>query len=107
MGIERFFKSINSIYSNEIIRNINVNNNITHFYFDFNSIIHKVSNNIVNKLNDLLLYSLIYKYSDKSYMDKDILVAEYAQANKFFEFEFTVQNFYENIKIKTNGDEIF
>ena len=98
MGIERFFKSINSIYSNEIIRNINVNNNITHFYFDFNSIIHKVSNNIANKLNDLLLYSLIYKYSDKSYMDKDILVTEYAHTNKFFEFEFTVQNFYENVK---------
>jgi 5'-3' exonuclease len=55
MGIERFFKSINSLYANQIIKPIYNNNTVTHFYFDFNSVIHKVSAKVANQLNDLLL----------------------------------------------------
>ena len=98
MGIERFFKSINSLYSNKFIKPIYKNDSITHLYFDFNSIIHKVSNNIINHLNDLLLYSLIYKYSDKSGMNKDIVLEEFNKINKIYNFNYTVENFYQNTK---------
>ena len=105
MGIERFFKSINNIYSNQIIKPINKNNNITHIYFDFNSVIHKISSRIINHLNDLLLYSLVYKYSSQSGMNIDILEDEYTKINKFYNFNYNIQEFYENLK-NINVNEI-
>jgi len=104
MGIERFFKSINSLYSNKFIKPIYKNDTITHLYFDFNSVIHKISANICNHLNDLLLYSLIYKYSDQSGMNPDIVSEEFNTINKIYNFNYTVQNFYQNIsKINLNN----
>jgi len=94
MGIERFFKSINSIYSNKIIKPIHQNNSITHFYFDFNSMIHKNSSKVINHLNDLLLYSLIYKYAYQSGMDKDIILDEYNTINKIYNFNISIDKFY-------------
>ena len=104
MGIERFFKSINSLYSNKFIKPIYKNDSITHLYFDFNSVIHKISANITNHINDLLLYSLIYKYSDQSGMNPDIVTEEFNNINKIYNFNYTVQNFHENInKINLNN----
>ena len=104
MGIERFFKSINSLYSNKFIKQIYKNDSITHLYFDFNSIIHKVSNNIVNDINNLLLYSLIYKYCDKSGMNQDIVIEEFNSINTIYNFSFTIENFHQNIaKINLNN----
>ena len=104
MGIERFFKSINSLYSNKFIKPIYKNDSITHLYFDFNSVIHKISANICNHLNDLLLYSLIYKYSEKSGMNQDIVTEEFNTINKIYNFNYTVQNFHQNItKINLNN----
>jgi len=103
MGIERFFKSINSLYSNQIIKPIYINKNITYFYFDFNSVIHKISNNVVNHLNDLLLFSLIYKYADQSFMDKDLIREEYDKVNSIYKLDYKIDNYYNNIKnIKIN-----
>jgi len=104
MGIERFFKSINSLYSNKIIKPIHQNNSITHFYFDFNSVIHKNSQKVINHFNDLLLYSLIYKYSEQSGMDKDIVLDEYNSIIKNYNIKYTVDNFYLNIhKVDINN----
>jgi hypothetical protein len=98
MGIERFFKSINSLYANQIIKPIYINRNITHFYFDFNSVIHKVSANVTNHLNDMLMFSLIYKYSNESYMDKELCTDEYNKINKIYNIDFDINNFYKNTK---------
>jgi len=106
MGIERFFKSINSLYSNTIITPIHQNNSITHFYFDFNSMIHKNSNKVINHLNDLLLYSLIYKYSEQSGMDKDIIINEYNNINKNYHIKYTIDTFNTNIKNINSNDII-
>ena len=106
MGIERFFKSINSLNvdSNKFIKPIYKNDSITHLYFDFNSVIHKVSANICNHLNDLLLYSLIYKYSEQSGMNQDIVTEEFNTINKIYNFNYTVVNFHQNItKININN----
>ena len=84
MGIERFFKSINSLYSNKIIKPIYQNNSITHFYFDFNSMIHKNSQKVINHLNDLLLDSLIYKYSEQSGMAEDIVLDDFNDIIKLY-----------------------
>ena len=97
MGIERFFKSINSLYSNKIIKPIYQNNSITHFYFDFNSIIHKNSNNVINHLNDLLLDSLIYKYSNQSGMDKDIVLDDFNDINKLYKLNIKIESFYKEL----------
>jgi len=103
MGIERFFKSINSLYANEIIKPLYKNNNITQFYFDFNSVIHKVSNTIVNHLNDMLLYSLVYRHLAESGMDPDLLIDEYKSINKIYELNYTIEEFYKYTKaIKLN-----
>jgi len=91
MGIERFFKSINSLYANEIIKPHYKNNNITQFYFDFNSMIHKISNTVCEHINDLLVYSLIYKYSNKSGMDKDLLIDEFNKINKIYKFKYAIE----------------
>jgi 5'-3' exonuclease len=118
MGIERFFKSINSLYKNQFIKPIYKDENITHFYFDFNSIIHKVSANVVSDLNDLLLLSLIYKYSNFNGMDKDMLVDDYNDIikNKNYDIlkQYKINDFYKNtefIKYKLLNhiiyDEIF
>jgi len=98
MGIERFFKSINSLYANEIIKPHYKNNNITQFYFDFNSMIHKISNTVCEHINDLLVYSLIYKYSNKSGMDKDLLIDEFNKINKIYKFKYAIEEFYKRIK---------
>jgi hypothetical protein len=104
MGIERFFKSINSLYSNKFIKPIYKNDSITHLYFDFNSVIHKVSNNIVNDINNLLLYSLIYKYCGQSGMNEDIVIEEFNSIHKLYNFEWKIENFYQNIaKINLNN----
>ena len=84
MGIERFFKSINSLYKNQFIKPIYKDNQITHFYFDFNSMIHKNSQKVINELNDILLDSLIYKYSEQSGMDKDIVIDDFNEINKLY-----------------------
>ena len=107
MGIERFFKSINSLYSNQIIKPLYVNNNITQFYFDFNSMIHKISNTVTENINDLLLYSLIYKYSDESGMNQDLLLDEYNSINKIYKFKYTIDEFYKHIKEINLYDIIF
>jgi len=96
MGIERFFKSINSLYSNKIIKPIYQNNSITHFYFDFNSMIHKNSQKVINELNDLLLDSLIYKYSEQSGMDKDIVIDDFNEINKLYNINIGIDSFYKN-----------
>ena len=98
MGIERFFKSINSLYANQIIKPIYNNNTVTHFYFDFNSVIHKVSAKVTNQLNDLLLYSLVYKYADKSGMNHDIVIDEYNKINSIYKFKYSINDFYLHIK---------
>jgi len=98
MGIERFFKSINSLYKNQFIKPIYENDKISHFYFDFNSIIHKVSSNIINDLNNLLLYSLIYKYSDYNGIDKDMLLSDYDDIIKRYNFKYKINDFYKNIQ---------
>jgi len=98
MGIERFFKSINSIYANEIIKPHYKNNNITQFYFDFNSMIHKISNTVTEEINDLLMYSLINKYSNQSGMDKDLLIDEFSKINKKYNFKYTIGEFYKHVK---------
>jgi 5'-3' exonuclease len=98
MGIERFFKSINSLYSNEIIKPLYKNNNITQFYFDFNSIIHKISNTVTEHINDLLLYSLINKYANESGMNQDLLLDEFNLINKIYKFKYSIAEFYKHIK---------
>jgi hypothetical protein len=98
MGIERFFKSINSLYKNQFIKSIYKNDKISHFYFDFNSVIHKVSSNIINDLNNLLLYSLIYKYSDYNGIDKDMLLSDYDDIIKRYNFKYKINDFYKNIQ---------
>ena len=98
MGIERFFKSINSLYANEIIKSHYKNNNITQFYFDFNSMIHKISNTVTEHINDLLLYSLIYKYSEESGMNQDLLLDEFNIINMIYKFKYSIVDFYKHIK---------
>ena len=98
MGIERFFKSINSLYANEIIKPHYKNNNITQFYFDFNSMIHKISNTVTEHINDLLLYSLIYKYSEESGMNQDLLLDEFNIINMIYKFKYSIVDFYKHIK---------
>jgi len=98
MGIERFFKSINSLYANEIIKPHYKNNNITQFYFDFNSMIHKISNTVTEHINDLLLYSLIYKYSEESSMNQDLLLDEFNIINMIYKFKYSIVDFYKHIK---------
>jgi 5'-3' exonuclease len=101
MGIERFFKSINSLYKNQFIKPIYKDAEITHFYFDFNSIIHKVSANVISDLNDLLLLSLIYKYSNFNSMDKDMLTDDYNDIikNKKYDIlkQYKINDFYKNV----------
>ena len=99
MGIERFFKSINSLYKNQFIKSIYIDQKITHFYFDFNSVIHKVSNNVINNLNDMLLYSLIYKYADSSEINKDMLVIDFNDEIKKYKnlSNYKINDFYKNI----------
>ena len=98
MGIERFFKSINSLYANQIIKPLYTNNNITQFYFDFNSMIHKISNTVTEAINDLLLYSLIYNYSNQSGMNQDLLLDEFNEINKIYKFKYSIGDFYKHIK---------
>jgi 5'-3' exonuclease len=116
MGIERFFKSINSLYKNQFIKPIYNDNKINHFYFDFNSIIHKVSANVVIDLNDLLLYSLIYKYSNFNGMDKEMLEMDYNDLIKKYEVlqKYKINDLYRNVEYIKNKllnniifDEIF
>ena len=103
MGIERFFKSINSLYSNKIIKPIYQNNSITHFYFDFNSMIHKNSQKVINELNDLLLDSLIYKYSEQSGMDKDLVIDDFNDINKLYKINIGIESFYK----ETNKIDVY
>lgn len=107
MGIERFFKSINSLYSNQIIKNIHQNNSITHFYFDFNSVIHKISNKVINHLNDMLLFSLVYKYSDQSGMDKDIVQEDFNKINEIYNLKYSIEDFFTKTKNINTNDIIF
>jgi 5'-3' exonuclease len=107
MGIERFFKSINSLYSNQIIKNIHQNNSITHFYFDFNSVIHKISNKVINHLNDMLLFSLVYKYSDQSGMDRDIVQEDFNKINEIYNLKYSIEEFYKVTKNINTNDIIF
>jgi hypothetical protein len=116
MGIERFFKSINSLYKNEFIKPIYIDNKISHFYFDFNSIIHKVSANVVFDLNDLLLYSLIYKYSNFNGIDKEMLEIDYNDLIKKYDVlnKYKINDLYRNVEYIKNKllnniifDEIF
>jgi 5'-3' exonuclease len=116
MGIERFFKSINSLYKNQFIKPIYNDNKISHFYFDFNSIIHKVSANVIIDLNDLLLYSLIYKYSNFNGMDKEMLEMDYNDLIKKYDVlkKYKINDLYRNVEFIKNKllnniifDEIF
>jgi len=116
MGIERFFKSINSLYKNQFIKPVYSDEKITHFYFDFNSVIHKVSNNVIGDLNNLLLYSLIYKYIDENGIDKEMIISDFNDELKKYTIlsNYNIDNFYKNTKFITEKyvciiiyDEIF
>jgi len=116
MGIERFFKSINSLYKNQFIKPVYSDEKITHFYFDFNSVIHKVSNNVIGDLNNLLLYSLIYKYLDENGIDKEMIISDFNDELKKYTIlsNYNIDNFYKNTKFITEKyvcmiiyDEIF
>jgi len=111
-----FFKSINSLYKNQFIKPVYSDEKITHFYFDFNSVIHKVSNNVIGDLNNLLLYSLIYKYLDENGIDKEMIISDFNDELKKYTIlsNYNIDNFYKNTKFITEKyvcmiiyDEIF
>ena len=70
MGIEKFFNTLKSSYNLKLIREYNHTHNKSTdiLFFDFNSIIHKISSNVTSDLNYLykfqnLLWQNLYKLS--------------------------------------------
>jgi 5'-3' exonuclease len=60
--------------------------------------IHKISNTVTEDINDLLMYSLIYKYSNQSGMDKDLLIDEFTKIYKKYNFKYSIDEFYKHNK---------